>query len=306
MDELIYAKELIDSYMIEYDIATVSLIQKENTIRIVGNEDFDYNNFYSLIAELDIDTDIYTVDDNIANNAVTKSIATAGTKVKCVGYDGLEPPSGTIGFNAYNTKTKKFGIVTAGHLLTGVSNERLVYVNDQIVNSVGSAAKVDTGTSYDAAFIPFHSMDKWIETNIFTTPGTFGWIKSYSYLDNMLPKDLEGITLTKSGAKTGMEEGKIISTSTSFSYHDKKSDTDKIVYDTIFCENYNESGDSGGPVGIVSGNGSPYSMSIVGITTGTDGSENYYNSDGEFIYAGRSYVSKITNIIGNLGIEIVT
>lgn len=293
MDELIYAKELIDPYIIEYNISILALVQQDNTIEITGNNDFDKESFYELTTALDVDSDIYTIKNTVAKTSctATKSTALAGDNV------GVGSSVGTVGFNAYNNRTKEFGIVTAGHLLSNQKPENMIYAGGSFINAVGNSTKIDTNSSCDAAFIPFYSMDHWQQTAMFNCTSEFGFIKSYTYPTSCLEETM----LTKYGISSNKQTGYITSISATIS------DGSTVNYDTLECSNYNKSGDSGGPIGIVSGSSSPYNMSIVGITTSTDCSKNEYNPDGSLKFAaGNTYASKITNIIGYFGLNIVT
>lgn len=294
IEELIAAKDLISERMSDYSIKAIALIQKDNKILITANPDFSKSNFYDLADSLGIPTDMFTIEISDNKNDSTIS-AYAGSGVKAGGY------TATVGFNAYRSQTKQYGIVTAGHLLADISNDTKIYANDCYVNTKSNAKYYYKNSSCDAAFIPFTSGQKWGAVNLFGTngrdgqPGEFGSIISYTYVNSAL----EGTCVTKYGDVSGKKTGTILSTSADFEYV-KNGETRRIT-DTIYSMNYNISGDSGAPVGIVTGSNTPYKMSIVGIATGTD--SRYYQDSEKSI--GVTYSSKITNIIGPLGLKVI-
>ncbi len=79
---------------------------------------------------------------------------------------------------------------------------------------------------------------------------------------------------------------------------DDESGTSVTITDMLKCSNKNRGGDSGGPIGVVTGSSSPYSMSLMAITNIRD---SHYSST-----VGYTYATKITNIVGQFGLTVVT
>ena len=291
MEDLLEAKDAVLPYMGEYNIISSALIQKDNTIEIIGDADFSITDFYELVDDLNIDANIFDVSiDEDLEITTTASTATGGSEV----YTSIN--CATIGFNAYKSSTGQYGIVTAGHFLASLKPEKIIYVNGTVINSVGySTYKFD---GIDAAFIPFYSTSVWTSTSVSQSTSEYGFIKSIKYASS----SLEGTAVKKYGVTTGVESGTILSISVNMTVNDEESGTSATITDMLKCSNKNMHGDSGGPIGIVSGSSSPYSMSLMAITTSMD----THYSDEEDNEIGYTYATKVTNIVGQLGVTVVT
>lgn len=159
----------------------------------------------------------------------------------CLSGDGVSNPSkevtpwGTVGFNAYDPINKTYGIVTAGHLCENDAPYLYDY-NKKIV--VGSVKKKIINDNVDCLYARFSSANIWTPSRFIynfinkTKEGTITEVQGVSSL-------LEGTTVRKYGIKTGVNTGKVISAYFS---------VDELV-NHIYCSNYNDHGDSGGPIG---------------------------------------------------------
>ena len=72
--------------------------------------------------------------------------------------------------------------------------------------------------------------------------------------------------------------------------------------DMLKCKVTNYGGDSGGPIGFLSGSNSPYTLSIIGITMGGGDPIDPY---AEFKTYQTTYATKITNVFSALKISLV-
>lgn len=101
----------LDNYMISYDIITTYIDEKENTLFIeVASEDIK-TRVENLLSDNGFDINIvkFIVDEK--QEIILTSFARTGDKIVVDDDD-----KGTIGFNAYNPATQKYGIVTAYHV----------------------------------------------------------------------------------------------------------------------------------------------------------------------------------------------
>lgn len=276
LDELIEAKNKINPYMHDYNIEGLGIYQKENTIKISYNENFSEPAFNELLDELNINRDMINIfrEDKFTDTAAT---VPAGSRIEINQY-------GTVGFNAYRPQTAQYGIVTAGHLFTDVSNATTIRdSSNRVINTRGSTVVYhNANDNVDCAFIPFNGSYGWRTTTNYSNSGYTGYVVGSVYVNSTL----EGTPVVKYGANTGRETGEIIS----ISYDGNMGGLYK--YDYIHCSNRNKGGDSGGPIGIES-NGE---LTLVALTC----NRNYYYSNEE----GQTFGCKLTNVFGKLGVNI--
>ena len=107
----------------------------------------------------------------------------------------------------------------------------------------------------------------------------FEKIIGYEYVTSYLC----GTTVQKYGNETLAQSGVVLESVCSISVGDK------IYTDFVHCSNYNDLGDSGGPIGVEVYQ-SGYKLDLIGITSCKD------NSDSS------TYACKITNICSGLGV----
>lgn len=289
LEELLSAQELISSYMEEYNIRSAAIIQKENTIQINGYENFSETDFYELLVELNIDSDIVTIESESSpiTTTASKRTAPAGSRISTYNNSG---GYATIGFNAYNRSSGQYGVITAGHFFEGLRVETMIMSNGDVINSKYYATiSYDNNSDCDAGFLPFCN-DTWSAVNAFGCDHDFGFINSIKYP----AAALEGTSVVKYGDTTGKQEGQLVSSYINIFFDNTK----KTICDLIYCSNLNKGGDSGGPIGTISNAGTPYNMSIMAITTGTD--NRYGENNG-----GITYATKINNIYSRLNVVIV-
>lgn len=271
LDELIEAQNKISPYMSKYNIEGIGLYQKDNVLKISYNEEFSESYFKELLVDLAINEQMIEFE---GNESIVDTAATvpSGSRIDISQY-------GTVGFNAYRSQTKQYGIVTAGHLLKDVSNSTTIRdSSNRVINTRGSSIVYNNANDVvDCAFVPFNGSYGWRTTTNYNNSGYTGNIIGSNYVHSTL----EGTQVVKYGATTGKETGTILSTS----YNGNMGGLYK--YDYILCSNHNEGGDSGGPIGIES-NGD---LTLVALTCNRN---NNYETFG----------CKITNVIGRLGVNI--
>lgn len=273
-DYLLHVWDALTQAMEYLDIASVRLSEKENCV-IVSCSYADSVN--KLIKSLGISVDAIRFEA-YSEISHTSSYAYSGTILKN-GSTGNRV--GTIGYNAYKPQTGQYGIVTAGHVITNTAGTNSPYLTftGSTINTKDNAVYQSNG-NLDAAFIPFGSTN-WVQTPIYFSGATAsrGNIIGYEYVTSYLC----GTTVQKYGNETLAQSGVVLESVCSISVGDK------IYTDFVHCSNYNDLGDSGGPIGVEVYQ-SGYKLDLIGITSCKD------NSDSS------TYACKITNICSGLGV----
>ena len=151
---------------------------------------------------------------------------------------------GTIGFHAKDS-SGNYGLVTNSHVAP--SGQSMKYDG----TTIGTPTYSTIGGKIDAAFIPFSntSSTTWQRTYQLkefntTTYGTIYDVASSSQI-------VEGSRVKKYGITSGVNYGYITYTSKSCTYYDHDGNLIATLTDCIYYDNISQSGDSGGPVGLV-------------------------------------------------------
>ena len=300
LNYLLETQKVISTYHKELFIKENSIIQKNNNIEIYVKEGH-VKDFYTLIERFGIDANLVTVkeykndnsliddieDDTLHSDFIRGDVAStnaihtavAGKRISCTG-NGYQ----SVGFNAYHYISQEYGVVTAAHGFLNVQPYQTISIGT-VINVVGNTYSyyVD-GSNCDAAFVPFSNQDNWASTRLFMGGNTSGFINS----SNAVTSSLENTTVYKYGATTGEKSGIITSAYSDLEF----SDTGYYITDMFKANNYNDNGDSGGPVGIRTGSTNPHYLSILGITTGMEYA--YHNT----------YATKMSNVINRLHVVL--
>ncbi len=293
LSELNELKEILAEKTDEFALKRVSVIQKENFIKI-GLDDltqsvivntFLNNNGY------DIGMINYVEVGNPTNHATT---VYNGNGVAAIAA-GESVSVGSIGASAVKLVDGQYkkGIVTARHVLN-IAATAEVYLHPAALymgNFVGSNAPIST--KIDAAFVQFNNQSSFNIT--YQCSANNGGTQAS--IDDKATSSMiiEGASVSKYGYTTNATAGIITDSS-----YDGILDITLLEsgYDYIECDYVSDSGDSGGCVFIQTYNNATYTYTnyIVGIHRGG------YDLDGEAY----SYASKISNVESLLGITIIT
>lgn len=160
---------------------------------------------------------------------------------------------GTSGFNAKDTITGKFGIVTAAHVAT--KNYTLYNRNDV---AIGKPTHWQYEKSMDAAFVPFNSG---FEPSVSIDGNSNNAITSYVKVADII----KGMPVAKFGQTTGRTTG--IINDTSYAMTINGVDFTRLVA----CSYTSNSGDSGGPVYLNAASNGYAKNSLVSIHKGSSG-----------------------------------
>lgn len=254
--------------MQEYHICMVALDDPNGGLTVALKAEGSKEDVLAYLAKEfpDFSADAITFEGDIGAHFTasdTASNALAGSKA----YTSSD--NATLGFNAYNASSQKYGVVTAGHFATTtttVSNSKRV--------AFGQPAARRVGGTLDAEFIPFTS------GNISPSTGISGVSTNltgyYSAGTNVY-----GMNVSKKGASTGVTTGVVTSSSANI-------DVGDISFtDQVKISNRQVGGDSGCPV-YTTTNGV---NRLVGIATIADGSSN-------------GYASKVSTILSTFGLTL--
>ena len=258
-------QDALDEVMVEFEISETRLQEDTNTVDVyVTSEEqsiiFKYLNSkilnFSQKSVKFVDQgsknsgDFHFTADDSASNVL------AGSELK-QGFLGLSLAS--AGFNAYDKRQQRYGIVTAAHYAEP---------GNQIKNAkgtlIGSPTSRQLGDKLDAAFIPFENeatLQPTAKIKMHTDSSLDDNVTGYLNNDQ-LPV---GLNTVKIGRTTGYTSGKILTNNQSFTLKGHK------FNDQILASNLQKDGDSGGPIfhtviGPV-GSGEIRPMELIGIAT---------------------------------------
>lgn len=237
----------IKSKISEFDdkktICSISIIQRYNAVVV------EMNKFASKIESALIQDKCKTiVNDSDVDNTIIKytygvpikahaNQAWAGRKVK---YGFLWLTYGTIGFNAYDTSTGQYGIVTNSHVAKPNTN---MYNHQTKLMGKRSKGNHNDGGNIDAAFVPFKNQNDWTPVRTINEEGN-DYRDRVAYTSNSY---LEGSSIKKYGATTGLTNGVILSSNCEINC--EYSEGIRKIKDCVKYSNPSQSGDSGGPFG---------------------------------------------------------
>jgi len=295
--EIMYKKSLFSSYELtntmrlleenvdSLNIQSLGIIQKDNIVEIGISEEYSIDEILAFLSQ-----SICSFDERIVKFVIESSPLTLttsyyahpGTEIK---YKWLfwYYDSGTIGFNAYDPVSGKYGVVTNAHVVYGHTN--WYNENNKLIGTVTYSTMEDGPV--DAAFITF------------TNSSTVTWVETYepklpdgstTYLSEVLPEQyiVEGAPVYKIGITSGYTSGQILITD--YTYYNI-SYPDGGIYDitnTIKYTNTSQPGDSGGPVWFCEGSRGPGHY-LIAINFARDASENGYGI-------------RVSNIVNDFGV----
>lgn len=221
--------------------------QSDNKVIIIGETEKVIFDIKNKLQENGLDLSMYNFSiDCIDSEDTSAYMSKSG--------DGVANPFestvlwGTVGFNVYDPINKKNGIVTAGHLCDNGATYLYDYDKSHVI---GSVKKKIIDSNVDCLYVEFAPPGFWQPTNLvynYLSKQNEGAITKVEGVSSLL----EGTEVRKFGITSGMNTGKIISAYFS---------VDELV-NHIYCSNYNDYGDSGGPIG----KWNSRTMTLYGIT----------------------------------------
>lgn len=202
-----------------------------------------------------------------------------GTKIQYnYGFLNLYNSYGTIGFCAYDNTTGKYGVVTNAHV---ADNWDKTYKN-QSKKDIGVLSKRSLGGTIDAAFVEITNSNMRVTEEIKASDNIYISIGDLA----MESAIIQGAPVRRFGVTTGDTQGTIsyVNYSVSVEYDEGT----KTLTQCVAYTNAGQSGDSGGPVILRTGN-----LDFVGIHFAS-------RTDGTLGFACRA-----TNILSELNLSIV-
>ena len=262
-DELENVYEFLIDNIKKFNIVSVAIVQKSNSIEVSIPEDADIdlilNSLQANISEFDQSFVKFIYAESYAPQVAYTVYGGRQIYYKFGLFNMLTAES-TLSFTAYDYINKKFGVVTNSH--AAPDGEDMRYENGQII---GRVSKRVEGGKVDAAFIPFTNTTK----TTWNYSYEVSWGSSYTYLSAIADSTIiiEGAPTFKVGIASGYTTGTI--TSASFTT------TVGTTYftDVVQYSNLSLSGDSGAPVWIAYGSrGATHYLTAVHFAGTADGS----------------------------------
>lgn len=177
--------------------------------------------------------------------------------------------AGTVGFQAKDRITGKYGIVTAGHVVNEL--DKAVYNSKSEI--LGQCSKTKKSGGIDAAFIPFSSkyLSRWTVSTMLPESlfngDDFTELKSNSL--SVIHSVAEGSYIVENaktvryGIMTGKTEGRILYTSASVAVKNSAGEIQMKHSDMVGVSRKGVKGESGGPVGLSSASSASKSFELI-------------------------------------------
>lgn len=199
----------LDGKFENYSINLAYIDEINNYLVINVEENVPFSNLNAIYEYLDIPEDALVVESG--KSFLCSGYAYSGTNVDAQfdtssssNPDWLLITSGTISFNAYDTTTCQYGIVTCNHVTNGLCYD--LFYNG---NYLGSPTKTQNSINIDASFIPFDYLSGINYTSIAKSGNQF-YNNIYLGDDQLI---IPGLKTTFFGATSGKSDGTIISAS---------------------------------------------------------------------------------------------
>ncbi len=265
LKQLIETQNALNSVMEDFSISSTYTDEEKNTLVIslldTSNKDDiiaylkkTIDNFNSKSVTFEQGETLNFTAANASNNALAGSGASSSTELA------------TLGFNAYNASSGKYGVVTAAHFATSGTT-----IYNALGYTIGKPSNRQFSGSIDAAFIPFGTnISPSDKINQLSSPNDTltGYYSNSSIV--------QGMSTTKVGLSSGVTQGTVTSTSVSFTV------AGTSLTNQFKVSNTQLEGDSGGPVfhALVGPlqPGEIRSNTLIGIVTVADSSNNGYGS----------------------------
>lgn len=236
--------DVLSSDMISLGIECVGIKQADNVVDIYINANANKDVILSYL-------DNHISDFNDASVRFLESEKLVATANKTA-YPGDEiyytswftTYRGTIGFHAKDA-SGNYGLVTNSHVAP--SGKSMKYDG----KTVGTPSNSTIGGKIDAAFIPFNNTSSvtWQSSYALKEYNTTIYGSIYDVASSS--QIVEGSRVKKYGITSGVNYGYITYTSQSCTYYDEDGNLVATLTDCIYFDNITQSGDSGGPVGLV-------------------------------------------------------
>lgn len=306
LKELYDNMDILSDVMDDYGFNSISLYQRSNSLHVTYDSEYTEKQLLEIIKNIGVPNNMVTVEKNseaVAEPTAQKTPDKVPASSEINLWHDTKKWRATVGFNAYQHTTGKYGIVTAGHFISSssVPQSTTITYEDFVINTKGvSTISNNSVSECDCAFIPFFSMTYWNKCRDLSMPGKFGYIKNYTYP----AYQLENRTIYKYGINNKKEYAGTLEcvSCTVDTTPDEMGNPAGQKKDMLKCKVTNYGGDSGGPIGFLSGSNSPYTLSIIGITMGGGDPIDPY---AEFKTYQTTYATKITNVFSALKITLV-
>lgn len=233
IDDIIYEREDYSyNYLLEiYNVISSNIA--DLSVKSVGIDEF--NNKVDIAAdESQYDKIMNFLKDKIDNFDPNSILLSKAEKIVATdaGGSSLQSSSGTftLGYNAYQASTGKYGFVTCAHAVSiGSEVKRTGWFGA----TLGSVTKRQFSGKIDAAFIPYN------DQNNKTKYSNTGYNITDTYSSSAITS---GMNVTKYGHTTGLKNGRVSRTSVTVS-------VDGVSFsDQVEINIRQERGDSGAPV----------------------------------------------------------
>ena len=276
-DELTEVYRYLSKHALELAISYASISEKNNCVNVSMMKDDTKDELLNLLDTNNMDRNIISFEENSCQlefespNIISDEpnlledetfYARAGERTYVTSSTNGNFKA-TIGANAYDPYTHKYGILTAGHLCEFVPNPLVFYnCNTEPINLASSAISQVSGNC-DAGFIPFYAGYNFVSSTAIINGNNSSQIYNKT---SIVSPAMCGSIVVSYGDTTKKQSGSIISLSTTFT-------ADGITLeDVIQCNIAVQPGDSGGPMGIDTTNG----LCLLGILTGHINTNSYF------------------------------
>ena len=289
--QLQQVQSMLENVMEQYNIRTIGYVQKTNSVDVyvesltqkLESEIRNYvqNRFPAYSKEL------LNFFEAVENNALAFFY----------GGDAISTNTnslGSVGYNAFNESTRKYGFVTAGHVASigdrvSMFTSPYTYVGTCTHSMIGGTTTTTYGTG-DAAFVPF-------ETSSGTTWYTSYVLKNqsggseYLQIDDIAQSYMEGHSISIFGARSGKVNGTLQMVNATDSVRDDHTGGYRYYRNLLRYNATLQPGDSGGAICYTAG-GSNVLIGIV--TSGLNGTR-------QDVIASRLRITPVTVYNNNAG-----
>jgi len=302
--------------MVELDLNTVSIDELNNCVKVGINEDMSNKDIIDYVESLGYDIGMVTFEYNVREETIVENVITDDIKIDLnnqtyttsantsysansgsiifsydedlTNFTGTIVPNSwaTIGYNAYNSSTNQYGIVTAGHFLSNNTDNYLYNEDGILINKNQNGCIYYNDSNVDAAFIPANSGNKLIPS-LYIENYLTGDIYILQKEQSTLSPAMVNMTVYSFGVTTGMQKGTISDMTASFSV----AESGITISNCIEVDFTIQPGDSGGPLAFYTIQDTPR-MAVMGICKGYS----YYGST--------SYFVKVNTINKYLGVTM--
>ncbi|MBU5431505.1 hypothetical protein [Intestinimonas sp. MSJ-38] len=284
-------QSILENVMEQYNIRTIGYVQKTNSVDVYVE---------SLTQQLEDEIRNYVQNRFPAYSEELLNFFEAPENNALAYFYGGDAiatntsPLGSVGYNAFNESTRKYGFVTAGHVASigdrvSMFTSPYTYVGTCTHSMIGGTTTTTYGTG-DAAFVPF-------ETSSGTTWYTSYVLKNqsggseYLQVDDIAQSYMEGNSISIFGARSGKVNGTLQMVNATESVRDEHTGGYRYYRNLLRYNAKLQPGDSGGAICYTAG-GSNVLIGIV--TSGLNGTR-------QDVIASRLRITPVTVYNNNAG-----